>query len=128
MLQPLEARNDSAEQKTDELLLWGYAIDTHSTEGPFAPEIRHWKSGEKTQTVKIQTEFYLRVALAIVHLMGWLPVENSKQNPQKFNGFTAHNSDLFTHTEDETKVTCLSYFVGCKWLGWSSCMLVSSLT
>ena len=47
--------------------------------------------------------------------------------PPKVHGFTAHNSDLFTHTEDETKVTCLSYFVGCKWLSWSSCMHVSSL-
>ena len=55
------------------------------------------------------------------------PVENPCYKTLKVHGFTAHNSDLFTHTEDETKVTCLSYFVGCKWLSWSSCMHVSSL-
>ena len=42
------------------------------------------------------------------------PVENPCYKTHKVHGFTAHNSDLFTHTEDETKVTCLSYFVGCK--------------
>ena len=35
--------------------------------------------------------------------MGRLPVENLKQNPQKFNGFTARNSDLFTYTRGRNK-------------------------
>ena len=51
-------------EKTADLLVWGYAIDkqhwvmawlgsAYSTADPFAPEIRHWKSGTKTHTLPL---------------------------------------------------------------------------
>ena len=52
------------DQRTSELMLWGYAIDrqhrvmawlgpAHSSPDPFAPEIRHWRSGKVMQTVPL---------------------------------------------------------------------------
>ena len=86
----------------------------------------HTDTQPTTITVKIQTEFYARSSYR-APTGSASPVENPCYKTLKVHGFTAHNSDLFTHTEDETKVTCLSYFVGCKRLSWSSCMHVSSL-
>ena len=77
--------------------------------------------------VKIQTEFYLGVALAIVHLIGRHSLENSKQIPQKFTVSLLTTRIFSLHTKDETKVICLSNFVDCKSVFWSSCMHVSSL-
>ena len=53
------------EQRTSDLMLWGYAIDKqhrvmawlgpayNSSSDPFAPEIRHWKSGALMHTVPL---------------------------------------------------------------------------
>ena len=74
------------EQRTDELILWGYAIDkqhramawlgpAHSTDAPFSPEIRHWKSGKPMQTVPLQGMHFvdawrIRSSLQLDPLMG----------------------------------------------------------
>ena len=52
------------DQRTDELMIWGYAIDKQhrvmawlgpacSSQEPFAPMIRHWRSGTITHTVPL---------------------------------------------------------------------------
>ena len=52
------------DQRTEELMLWGYAIDkqhrvmawlgpANSSADPFAPEVRHWKSGIPMHTVPL---------------------------------------------------------------------------
>ena len=52
------------DQRTSELMLWGYAIDkqhrvmawlgpAYSSEDPFAPEVRNWKSGTPVHTIPL---------------------------------------------------------------------------
>ena len=104
------------DQRTSELLLWGYAIDKQhrvmawlgpasSTAEPFAPEIRHWKSGTLMRTVPLPGMHFfdawrIRPTLQLDPLMGGTLASLGKEEliPQEAPNDRADRADKLERT------------------------------